>query len=423
MSADVGRGDRRAQLSRRACSGCRGARRPRSSATSLAAAEGLGRRPLCAGEGQGPHRRISRGPGADQQAQGADPVPRRSRRASARPRSAAAIAKATGREFIRQSLGGDARRGRDPRPPPDVHRLDAGQGRSPNLKKAGTSNPLVPARRDRQARPGFPRRPVVGAARGARSRAEQAKFNDHYLEIDLRPVRRHVRVHGQQPQHAAAAARPDGDHPASKAIPRTRRCEIAKAHLLPTSSIEAHGLKPAEFALTDGGLTRPDPLLHPRGRACGRSSASWRKLARKVAAAHPREARRRPITIDETTTSPSSPGVRKYQVTASAEVEDQIGAVTGLAWTEVGGELLTIEAVTVARQGHGQDHRQARRRDDRERSPGGAVVRQGAERSPMASSPSVFEKQGHPRPSSPKARRRRTARRPASAWSPRSSRP
>ena len=50
-----------------------------------------------------------------------------------------------------------------------------------------------------------------------------------------------------------------------------------------------------------------------------------------------------------------------------AEGEDMVGVVTGLAWTEVGGEILTIESRDAARQGQRQAHRQARRRDEGER--------------------------------------------------------
>ena len=68
--------------------------------------------------------------------------------------------------------GRRARRGRDPRPPPHLHRLAAGQDRH-QPEEGRDLQPAVPARRDRQARPGFPRRPGLGAARGARSGAEQ----------------------------------------------------------------------------------------------------------------------------------------------------------------------------------------------------------------------------------------------------------
>ena len=86
------------------CSACPGARSPSSRRTSPRRRRPR-RGPLRPGEGQGADRRISRGPGAHQQAQGPDPVPRRpSRRRQdlARPLDR----RATGREFVRQSLGG-----------------------------------------------------------------------------------------------------------------------------------------------------------------------------------------------------------------------------------------------------------------------------------------------------------------------------
>jgi hypothetical protein len=64
-----------------------------------------------------------------------------------------------------------ARRSRDPRPSPHLHRLDAGQGAAKPVE-GRHAQPAVPARRDRQARHGLPRRPVVGAARSARPGAE-----------------------------------------------------------------------------------------------------------------------------------------------------------------------------------------------------------------------------------------------------------
>ena len=126
---------------------------------------------LRAGKGQGPDRRVSRGAGAHQQAEGADPVPRRpSRRGQDQPRQ---VDRQGDRARIRAPVAGRrARRGRNPRPPPHLHRLAAGQDRH-QPAQGRDSEPAVPARRDRQARPGFPRRSGVGAARGARPRAER----------------------------------------------------------------------------------------------------------------------------------------------------------------------------------------------------------------------------------------------------------
>ncbi len=69
--------------------------------------------------------------------------------------------------------GRRARRGRDPRPSSHLHRLAAGQDRL-QPQEGRNVQPALPARRDRQARPGFPRRSRLGAARGARSGAEFA---------------------------------------------------------------------------------------------------------------------------------------------------------------------------------------------------------------------------------------------------------
>ena len=117
------------------------------------------RGPLRAREGQGPDRRISRGPGAHQQAQGPDPVPRRPARR--RQDLARPLDRPRDGPRVRAPVAGRRpRRGRNPRPPPDLHRLAAGQDHLEH-QEGGDVEPAVPARRDRQARPGFPRRSVA----------------------------------------------------------------------------------------------------------------------------------------------------------------------------------------------------------------------------------------------------------------------
>jgi ATP-dependent Lon protease len=124
------------------------------------------------------------------------------------------------------------------------------------------------------------------------------------------------------------------------------KVEIAERHLI-AKQIEAHGLKKGEFTLTNAGLR---DLIRFYTREAG-----VRTLEREIA----RLARKslRKILEGEAKSIEITPenlgdfaGVRKYRHGVSDE-ENQVGAVTGLAWTEVGGELLTIECVTVPGKG------------------------------------------------------------------------
>ena len=125
------------------------------------------------------------------------------------------------------------------------------------------------------------------------------------------------------------------------------KVEIAKRHLIPKQRKE-HGLKDGEWAIDDDGADGPDPLLSRARPACARWSArsptSPARRSRRSSAA-----RRRRSTISRENLDDYA-GVRKYRY-GEAELEDQVGVVTGLAWTEVGGELLSIEAVTVPGKG------------------------------------------------------------------------
>jgi ATP-dependent Lon protease len=124
------------------------------------------------------------------------------------------------------------------------------------------------------------------------------------------------------------------------------KVEIAERHLI-AKQIEAHGLKPGEFELTTEGLRA---LIQRYTREAGVRTLEREiaKLARK-ALRRILEGKMQGVTITPDNLGEYA-GVQKYRHGLS-ETEHQIGAVTGLAWTEVGGELLTIESVTVPGKG------------------------------------------------------------------------
>jgi len=124
------------------------------------------------------------------------------------------------------------------------------------------------------------------------------------------------------------------------------KVEIAQRHLI-AKQIDAHGLKPGEFVLTEEGLR---VLIRHYTREAG-----VRTLEREIAKLARKSLRRilegKAKSVEITAENISEfAGVLKYRH-GIGEEENQIGAVTGLAWTEVGGELLTIEAVTVPGKG------------------------------------------------------------------------
>ncbi|RIX31541.1 endopeptidase La [Sphingomonas edaphi] len=253
------------------------------------------------------------------------------------------IAKATGREFVRQSLGGV----RDEAEIRGHRRTYIGSlpGKIiSNLKKAGTSNPLFLLDEIDKLGQDF-RGDPASALLEVLDPEQNSKFQDHYLELDydLSDV-----------MFVTTANSLDMPQPLLDRMEIIRlegytedeKVEIAKRHLIP-KQIEAHGLKDGELEFTDDGLRA---VIRHFTREAG-----VRTLERELA----KVARKSLRQILENKTEKVSLtaenageflGVRRYRYGVGEE-EDQIGAVTGLAWTEVGGELLTIEAVTVPGKG------------------------------------------------------------------------
>jgi ATP-dependent Lon protease len=121
--------------------------------------------------------------------------------------------------------------------------------------------------------------------------------------------------------------------------------EIAKRHLIP-KQIKNHGLKAKEFELTDEALTDDHPLLHPRGGGAEPRARDRQAGAEGLTKIVKKEATGR-VTPDNAGGHPRRAAVPLRP----GREEDQIGVVTGLAWTSVGGDLLSIEALRLPGKG------------------------------------------------------------------------
>ncbi len=253
------------------------------------------------------------------------------------------IAKATGREFIRQSLGGV----RDEAEIRGHRRTYIGSlpGKIvTNLKKAGTMNPLFLLDEIDKLGQDF-RGDPASALLEVLDPEQNSKFQDHYLEtdVDLSDVMFVTTANSLNlPQpllDRMEIIRLEG-------YTEDEKVEIAQRHLI-SKQIDAHGLKAGEFTLTEAGL-RNLIRLYTREAGVRTLEREIAKLARK-ALRRILEGKASSIEVTPENLSDFA-GVPKYRFGVGEE-ENQIGAVTGLAWTEVGGELLTIEAVTVPGKG------------------------------------------------------------------------
>ena len=253
------------------------------------------------------------------------------------------IAKATGREFVRQSLGGV----RDEAEIRGHRRTYIGSlpGKIvTNLKKAGAMNPLFLLDEIDKLGQDF-RGDPASALLEVLDPEQNGKFQDHYLEVDVDLsdvmfVTTANSLNLPQPLlDRMEIIRLEG-------YTEDEKVEIAKLHLI-AKQVEAHGLKAGEFELTEEGLR---DLIRYYTREAGVRTLE-REIARLARKALRRilEGKAESVTVTPDNLSEFA-GVRKYRH-GMGDLEDQIGAVTGLAWTEVGGELLTIEAVTASGKG------------------------------------------------------------------------
>jgi ATP-dependent Lon protease len=256
------------------------------------------------------------------------------------------IAKATGREFVRMSLGGM----RDEAEIRGHRRTYIGSMPGKiiqSMKKAKTANPLFLL--DEIDKLGADYRGDPSSALLEVLDPEQnATFNDHYLEVDfdlsdVMFVTTANTLHMPQPLM---------DRMEIIRIPgytEDEKLEIAKRHLIP-KEMKAHGLKDDEWKITDAGLL---DLIRYHIREAGVRNLE-REIANLTRKAVKEIVSRKTKAVEVTPANLGDyAGVRKYRY-GEIEGEDQVGGVTGLAWTEVGGETLTIEAVMLPGKGRFQ---------------------------------------------------------------------
>ncbi|WP_369293118.1 endopeptidase La [Stappia sp. MMSF_3263] len=253
------------------------------------------------------------------------------------------IAKSTGREFVRMSLGGV----RDEAEIRGHRRTYIGSMPGKviqSMKKAKKSNPLFLL--DEIDKMGMDFRGDPSSALLEVLDPEQnSSFMDHYLEIeyDLSDV---MFVTTANTLNIPAPLMDRMEIIRIAGYTEDEKVEIARRHLL-TKAEKDHGLKEGEFEVSDAAL-RLVIRRYTREAGVRNLERELATLARK-AVKEILMSEKPAIKVDETVVEDFL-GVPRYRY-GEAELEDQVGVVTGLAWTEVGGELLTIEGVMMPGKG------------------------------------------------------------------------
>ncbi|MCV2879293.1 endopeptidase La [Sedimentimonas flavescens] len=255
------------------------------------------------------------------------------------------VAKATGREFIRISLGGV----RDESEIRGHRRTYIGSmpGKIIQaLKKAKTTNPLILLDEIDKMGQDF-RGDPASAMLEVLDPEQNATFVDHYLEVeyDLSNV---MFLTTANSYNMPGPLLDRMEIISLAGYTEDEKREIARQHLIP-KQIKAHGLRKGEFSITDGALN--DVVRYYTREAGVRSlEREIAKLARKaVTEIIKGKGAVKSVIVDEAKVGDYL-GVRRFRY-GLAEKEDQVGVVTGLAWTSVGGDLLQIEALKLPGKG------------------------------------------------------------------------
>jgi ATP-dependent Lon protease len=253
------------------------------------------------------------------------------------------IANATGREFVRMSLGGV----RDEAEIRGHRRTYIGSMPGKviqSMKKAKRVNPLFLLDEIDKMGSDFRGDPAA-ALLEVLDPEQNHTFNDHYLEVDY-DLSNVMFVTTANTMNIPPALLDRMEIIRLAGYTEDEKLEIAKRHLIPTQR-QNHGLEPGEWEIDDEALKT---IIRRYTREAGVRNLEREiaKLARKAV---------KDILVGATASVKATPdnlqtylGVPKFRY-GEAEMEDQVGIVTGLAWTEVGGEILTIEGVMMPGKG------------------------------------------------------------------------
>jgi ATP-dependent Lon protease len=258
------------------------------------------------------------------------------------------IAKATNRKFVRMSLGGV----RDEAEIRGHRRTYVGSmpGRIvQNLNKAGTKNPLFMLDEIDKMSMDF-RGDPSSALLEVLDPEQNNTFNDHYLEVDL-DLSEVMFVATSNSLHIPG---PLLDRMEVIRIPgytEDEKINIAMRYLLP-KQLKANGLRDGELKVLESAMqgivryyTRESGVRNLEreiARIC-------RKVVKELALAGPKAKPGKTINVNAKNLDKYL-GVQRFDF-GRAETENEIGLVTGLAWTEVGGELLQVESTLVPGKG------------------------------------------------------------------------
>jgi ATP-dependent Lon protease len=253
------------------------------------------------------------------------------------------IANATGREFVRMSLGGV----RDEAEIRGHRRTYIGSMPGKviqSMKKAKRTNPLFLLDEIDKMGSDFRGDPAA-ALLEVLDPEQNHTFNDHYLEVDY-DLSSVMFVTTANTLNIPPALMDRMEIIRLAGYTENEKVEIAKRHLIPEQR-QNHGLEPGEWEVELAAL---QGVIRRYTREAGVRSLEREiaKLARK-AVKEILVGKKQTVTVTAENLEEYL-GVPKYRY-GEAELEDQVGVVTGLAWTEVGGEILTIEGVMMPGKG------------------------------------------------------------------------